>query len=158
MSLQLLVARKPFRTDKENFDDDSDRDDDLLQKPRDSGKMFATIAGEGEDVETEDEDLAGVVLDKPTVAFELADLQKMLARDAEIEEAGKPGRPKEAHKQMKAFPQIYHQICSERLQLPAAASHPSQSAHARRSVACKRSRKTPACGCYELARQGERHQ
>ena len=125
MSLQLLVARKPFRTDKENFDDDSDRDDDLLHKPRDSGKMFDTIAGEGEDVETEDEDLAGVVIDKPKVTFELADLQSMLARNAEIEEAGKPGRPKEAHKQMKAFPQIYHQICSERLQLPAAASGPS---------------------------------
>ena len=125
VSLQLLVARKPFRTDKEKFDDDSDRDDDLLQKPRGGEKMFATIAGEGEDVETDDEDLSGVVLDKPKVAFKLADLQSMLARNAEIEEAGKPGRPKEAHKQMKAFPQIYHQICSERLQLPAAPSDPS---------------------------------
>jgi len=121
INMQLLVATKPFRIDKEVIEDANE--EDLLPDLGDTRKESEWCGGEGEGNDTEDEEFDGIALQRSRVNFDLDQCRHMLARTEEVERAKAPGRHKDGDMHMKRYPGFLHDVNAERLpQLPADSS------------------------------------
>ena len=114
INFQLLVAKKPFKVETTNANDDDDADDDLLPD-NDVRWKEAECMGGTQDDDTEDEEYTTEMTQTSKVQIDLARCCELLARKDEIARAKAPGRHKESETQMKNFPKCLHAINNQPL-------------------------------------------
>ncbi|MDO7681115.1 MAG: hypothetical protein MUQ52_01385, partial [Pirellulales bacterium] len=114
INFQLLVAKKPFKVEAVNADQDTDGDDDLLPDYRSHWKEAECLGGDQDD-DIEDEEYAGETVQRSKVHIDLDRSRQMLARKDEIARAKAPGRHKEMETQMKKYPEILQAVNNKNL-------------------------------------------
>ena len=109
-NMQLLVAKKPFRTGQTDDVRDSADESDLEKDDGGFRKQEELFGGDGEDCDlTEDEEVFDTCAETCRVPLDLPDLQRLLSRRDEIDSAAARGRHRDMDVEMARYPNVFRE-------------------------------------------------